>query len=269
MKRTSLLVAVLVVVGMLVVPATGVLAQETDDESEADDVSPGERFSGVVGVQSAEFDGEVERNAYRIALERADDNATKASHIAEKLNETERRLAELTERKAQLQEQRENGEITEGQYRARTARMAAEVETAKKQLNRSNATAAELPAETLEANGVNVTAIRTLQNDASELSGPEVSEIARSIAGDQRGIADRGESENRSGAGDRDAGDDRRTDAGDTERGDGSGDEETADAETADAETADSETEDGDDSEAQSDSGSQDRDENGSNAGDR
>lgn len=191
MKRTSLFVALLVVVGMLVVPAAGVMAQETDDENEEDEIAPGERLSGVVGVQQAEFDGEIERNAFKIALERADDNATKASHIAEKLNETERRLTELNERQAELQEQRENGNISEGKYRAQMAKTVTEIENSNQQLNQSNETAAQLPAETLEANGVNTTAIRTLMDNASEMSGGEVSEIARSIAGDRSGMVDR------------------------------------------------------------------------------
>lgn len=259
MKRTGILVAVLVVVGMIAIPAVGAVAQQTETETQEDSVTPGERLSGVVGVQGAEIDGEVERNAYAIALERADDNATKASHIAEKLNETEQRLAELDERKAELREQRDNGNITEGQYRARTAKLATEVDTAKEQLNQSNATAAELPAETLEENGVNATAIRTLMDSANELSGGEVSEIARSIAGDRSGMPDR--------AADRNGGDDRDGDrgAGDNRAGNNTAaddlDSETeGDGEqTADDEETDDEKTDG--SESQTGSGS-DSDEN-------
>ena len=150
MKRTSLLVALLVVLGMVVVPAVGALEGQTETEEPDDAVAPGERLSGVIGVQSAEIDGEIERNAFTIALERADDNATKARHIAEKFNDTEQRLAALDERMAELREQRESGEMTEGQYRARTAKLATEVDNVERQLNQSNATAAELPAETLE-----------------------------------------------------------------------------------------------------------------------
>lgn len=252
MKRISLLVALVVVVGTLVVPAAGVIAQESDpgDEDDSADVSPGERLSGVVGVQNAEIDGEIERNAFRIALERADDNATKASHIAEKVDGTERRLAELDERKARLQQQRERDEMTEGQYRARTAMLAAETETAKQQLNRSNATAAGLPEETLRANGVNTTAIRTLMYNADELSGGEVSEIARGIAGDRSGMVDRGPGGDRGPAGERGPGDRGGMDGADEpEETDGQAANETA-AGGSDQETPDqavsSETDDGD-----------------------
>ena len=253
MKRTSILVALMVVVGMVAVPAVGAVAQQ-NSENDVDETSPGERLSGVVGVQQAELDGEIERNAFTIALERADDNATKASHIAEKLNETEARLSELDERKAELDEQRANGDITEGQYRAQTAKMATEVETQKQQLNQSNATASELPAETLEENGVNVTAIGTLMDNANELSGDEVSEIARSIAGDRSGVVDR-PGEDRNGS-DRD---EQRQDDSDTDEAsdaDDRNDEQDQEQETeadTDEQQDDADDETGDDSDTESD----------------
>jgi len=198
MKRTGVLVA-LFVVGMVVAPAAGVLAQGTEggadgpgDEPNGTDVRPGERLSGVVGVQSAEVDGDIERNAFRIRLERADDNATKARHIAAKVDEAETRLAALEERKAELQTQRQRGAMTKGQYRARMARLATEVETVGRQLNQSDAAAADLPPSTLDRNGVNTTAIRALMGDADRLRGGEVSEIAREIAGDRSGMVERG-----------------------------------------------------------------------------
>ncbi len=277
MKRTTLLVAVLVVVGMIVVPATGALAQETetDDGNETAEMAPGERLGGVVGVQQAEFDGEIERNAFAIALDRADDNATKAGLIAEKLGQTETRLGELGERKADLQEKRENGTISEGQYRAQTAKMATEVETAKQQLNQSNATAAELPEETLRENGVNATAIRTLMDDANELSGGEVAEIARSIAGDRSGMVDRGAPGDNGPGADRADGENRSDDRpgadrqgdDDSEEQDQESDEQSdADQADEDEETTDEEQQDG----STADDGTDDDSAGGnSNAGDQ
>lgn len=265
MKRASILVALMVVIGMVAVPAVGAVAQE--DQTDEDETTPGEQLSGVVGVQQAEFDGEIQRNAFTIALDRADDNATKAGHIAEKLTETEERLAELEERKAQLDEQRANGEISEGQYRAQTAKMATEVETAKQQLNKSEEAASGIPEETLKENGVNVSAIETLRGNANELSGGEVSEIARSIAGDRSGVVDRGDDR----AGDRgdQRQDDRTDDAQQTESDDQeeseertNGDEQqSSDQQTSsDEQTTDDDTT---DSDSDDDTGSQ----GGNNAG--
>lgn len=238
MRRTSVLLVVLVTVGLLAAPVVGAVVQDgQDDGPEEPDVAPGERLSGVVGVQQAEFDGELERHAFRIALENADDNATKASHIAETLNETEERLRELEERKATLDEQRASGGISEGQYRGRIAGLAVEAENAGGRLNQSEAAAEGLPEETLRENGVSVAAIQALQDRASELRGGEVAEIARSIAGDERGEVNRGDD------GQQEERDDRRTDeerSGDADRADGRQDEEvsTEDGDT----TGDTET---------------------------
>jgi hypothetical protein len=215
MRQTRILVALCMAVGLLAAGAAGVVAQEQQEEAD-DEISPGEQLSGVVGVGEAEFEGELADSAFAIGLERADDNATRASEIANRLNDSETRLAELEERRDRLDAQRESGEISEGEYRARTARLATETANVQRQLNRSEAAADGIPGEILEANGVNVSSIETLRRNASELSGPEVSEIARSIAGERRGelpgAADR--------AGNATAGPDDRPEAGDQADGD-------------------------------------------------
>lgn len=190
MNGTTVLVALLVVAGIVAVPAVGAAIQEGADD---DAVQNGDRIAGVMSVQEAELEGELERHAYENALERADDNASKAAVIGERVEASQERIRELEARKAELDERREAGEISEGRYRAEIARLSAEVNVARGTLDRSEAAAGELPEDVLEANGVNVTAIRELRGNADELNGQEVSEIARSITGDNPG---RGPGEN-------------------------------------------------------------------------
>lgn len=205
--KTAIL-AVMVVVGSLAaLPLSGAaaldaggqpsatIATQTNDATNNSTVAPGERLSGVVSVQQAELDGEVQTRAFDIAFERADDNASKAEVIARQSSNLETRVAELEERKATLTEARENGSISDGEYQARIASLAAETETTKQLANRSSAAAERLPADVLESKGVNVSAIQTLATRAEELTGPEVQEIARRIAGDDQGEADRGADE--------------------------------------------------------------------------
>lgn len=277
MRRTSLLVVAVLAVGLLAAGAAGAVAQEeTTDE---DDIAPGEQLSGVVGVQDAEFEGELNDNAFAIALDRADDDATRAAEIANRVNDTEARLAELEERRDRLNAQRESGEISEGEYRARTARLATESDNAQRQLNRSEEASAGIPQATLEENGVNVEAIRTLRQNASDLSGPEVSEIARSIAGENRGPfagagGDRTENVT-AGPGDRsgdgsDAGADQRpgeTDGEDAEAGsDGADRDETDQTETDTSDRDDADAEDATD-DTETDGGSDSSDSAGGNQG--
>ena len=188
MNRSGPIVALLVVVGTLVVPAAGVVAQ--DESRSNDEVAPGERLSGVVGVQAAELEGEIETRAYEAEIEAAESDDERAERVAERTEQLDERLADLREERAELLEERREGELTEGEYRAEIAALEAETDTVQAQLNETNETAAGLPEETLAANGVNATAIRTLGQEADNLSGAEVSALARSIAGNETGEVD-------------------------------------------------------------------------------
>jgi chromosome segregation ATPase len=163
-------------------------AQVDENASEtAVNVTSGERLSAVVGVAQAEFEGEIEQRAYGIEYARAASDNAKADVVADRLNETQQRLDELEAQKNDLEEARENGEISEGEFQAQAAELAARTETVKKMADASEARANELPAELLESKGINVTAIQELKMNAENLTGPEVAAIAQSIAGEDVG----------------------------------------------------------------------------------
>ena len=189
MRRKTLIVAVTLGLGLLTaVPAAGVTTMgdagtDTQPETSTNVTAPGERLAGVVGVQGEELEAGVEHNAFEIRFARAASADEQADQVSERVSDVQQRLSALEERKAQLQERRESGEISEGRYRAEIAEVAAQVGSLQELNNQSVRAAGELPAELLEQRGVNTTAIRTLQERASELSGGEVSEIARDIAG--------------------------------------------------------------------------------------
>jgi len=192
MRRTTpALIAIMLVVSALAAfPMAGLAVQTTESTAtpaENATIAPGEQLSGVVSVQDAELEGEVQSRAYGIRVANASGNDSRAAVVAEQLGDIETRLTELEQRRQTLDEARENGSMSEGQYRARVARVAAETQTVERLANQSNAMAQDLPAESLEAKGINATAITTLSERANELSGPEVAEIARSIAGENVG----------------------------------------------------------------------------------
>ncbi|MBX0286732.1 hypothetical protein EGH22_10365 [Halomicroarcula sp. F28] len=220
-----MLALLLVVSTVAAVPM--VMAQQTETEtnqtSENDTAAPGAQLAAVVAVGDAELDGEVDSRAYDIRVDRANSSAAKAAVVADQLNRTSERLGELEQRRQQLEQARDNGSMSEGEYRSRVAALHAESKNAQRLVNQTNETASELPAETLEENGVNVDAIRALSDRAANLTGPETAEIARSIAGDKAGKnIGAGEAADR-GAGDRtEAGDGNRTSGGDRGDTDGS-----------------------------------------------
>lgn len=184
---TVFLVAALVLApaGALAATAGGAVpgpAQQTDANNSTA-VAPGQMLSGVVDVQRAAVEGDVEARAFGLQVARAaTDNAT-ADVVAERLGAIEQRLDRLQERTQTLEQARENGSMSEGEYRARVAGVVARTQTAERLANQTAEVSQGLPTAILEAKGINVTAIQTLQERAGDLRGPEVAAIARDIAG--------------------------------------------------------------------------------------
>lgn len=187
MTRTSIPVVLALVVGLVAAPVAASALQggtATPTASPGDEIRPGEQLSGVVAVQNAELDGELAERSFDVRVARANSSAAKADAVAAEFDDASRQLERLRERKQQLQQARENGSISEGRYRAEMAELAARTETVKRLANRSEAVARGLPEAVLAERGVDVAAIRQLRRNAGNVTGPEVAEIARSIAGD-------------------------------------------------------------------------------------
>jgi hypothetical protein len=164
---------------------TGAVAQA--DGTNATDgnatVSPGERLSGVVGVQGAELEGEVERRAFGLQVARAASEDARAAVVAERVADLRERVGSLEQRTEALAAARANGSLSEGAYRARVAELAAQSRTVEALANRTGEVASGLPAEALEARGVDTAALAELRQSARNLTGPEVAALARSVAG--------------------------------------------------------------------------------------
>lgn len=203
MKRNALIVALAVALALVAVPAIGLAASaapadthaqtngeanETDaNATDANETAPGERLSGVVGVGEAELEGDLDQRTFGIQVAQAASQEAQADVVGDRLADVEQRLNDTEERKEALDQQLADGEISQGQYNAEVAKMAAQTETATQLVNKSGQVADQLPADLLEERGVNVEAIQTLTERAHELIGGEVAEIARGIAGDDIG----------------------------------------------------------------------------------
>ncbi len=170
------------VLGLLIggVSATSQLEQA---DPERDQLSPGERLSGILGIEHAEWRGEIDYRAFEKELDRADGERGQAAALDERLTRIEERLATLEERRADLEDARTAGEISQGAYRAQLAELEAERRQAQRALNQSERVATGLPAHVLEEQGVDVEAIDRLRESAGNLTGREVAEIARDIGG--------------------------------------------------------------------------------------
>lgn len=191
-QAATIALAALLALSVIGMPAAGAVAsaeptvmQESNETNST--VAPGERLSGVIGVQEAEIEGEVEERAFGIAVARAANDSQRADAVLAQINQSSERLAELRDQRRELEQARENGSMSEGQYRSRLAALAQRTENVKRLANQSENVSKSLPEDVLREKGVNVTAIQTLKSDAENLSGPEVAAVARSIAGGEDG----------------------------------------------------------------------------------
>ena len=212
MRRLSVLAVALLLVGVAVaVPASGVATtaaegtpaatstsavplQQTEptdgnetDANETESAAPGARLAGVLGVQGSEVSGEIESRALGERLNAAQSDRAKARVVATQYNESRERLRQLREREQRLTRAYENGSMSAGAYHARLAQVTAEIRSLERLTNRTEQTAARLPAATLERQGVNAAAVRALRRDVRNATGPEAAAAARSIAGDRAG----------------------------------------------------------------------------------
>ena len=198
MNRTAPLLAVLVLlVAGVAVPAAASVADPVGSADHAaqagtatpssngsdERAAPGAQFAGVVDVQEAEVESELEGRAFGIKVARANSNGSKAAVVAEEVDELTRRMETLRERKQSLTEARENGTISRTRYRSEIAALATRTASVERQLDRTAAAARDLPADLLRSKGVGATEIETLRNESRNANGPETAGIARSIAG--------------------------------------------------------------------------------------
>ena len=162
-------------------------ATETPNATENDSVPPGARLAGAFGVQKAEIRGAVDQRAFGLEVAAAASNDSKAQVLARTSQRLDERLQTIEQRRQQLEAARQNGSMDQWRYQVRMSEVAAESANLRTLANATGQTAESLPADVLEANGVNATAIEQLRTRASNLSGPEVAHMARSIAGNAVG----------------------------------------------------------------------------------
>jgi hypothetical protein len=182
MRRT---VTILVCIGAVL--ALGTVGAQ-DDGVEANrtgsGLALGEEISVIISAQGAGVRDTVERGAFEIEFERRG-----VAAVDERVRELEERLERVRERKEEIRSERDRGNISERRYRAKMTQLSLDSES----VNRSadmvleKATGLERAGE----QGVNVENIRRLKANASNLTGREVSEIARGIAGPPEGVGDR------------------------------------------------------------------------------
>ncbi|MFB6113700.1 MAG: hypothetical protein ABEJ58_06310 [Halodesulfurarchaeum sp.] len=150
-------------------------------------IPPGARLAGVVGIQEAEFQGDMAVRTFEHRVSGPISNETRARVVANETEHIRERLQTLERQRDRLTALYNNNSIPRGTYVSRMAKLTAEINSLQYLINRTNRTAHMLPPGLLAAHGVNETAIEQLRTHARFMTGPEIAEFAREIGGPMAG----------------------------------------------------------------------------------
>lgn len=153
------------------------------DGADAASLSPGQQLAGVLGVQAAELESEVETRRFDHAVHNASTNVSKAEAVAAQIERIRTRLDTLRNRLVELELARERGEITDREYRIRVARVVAELRALGRLAARTERVSGDLPLGLLAASGANVTAAYAVGVETDQAASGDAARIATAVAG--------------------------------------------------------------------------------------
>jgi hypothetical protein len=131
----------------------------------------GGAFSTFAQSAAADADGEVDSGMWGAAYDGSGDNATRTRLVEGRTTALEARLEALQEQRQRLQERRD--EMSRVAYRAQLASLTSRLAALGSALNQTEDAAREV--------GVNTTQLDRIRQNASELTGPEIAEMAREL----------------------------------------------------------------------------------------
>lgn len=182
MTNRSGLTALLVVLAVVVatVPAGALPALSTDASAtasqdggaNASNASLGASVSGFMQASAADAEGEVEDGMFSARFNDASAE-NRRDLVNARAGTLEKRLEDLRAQRAELLDSTD-GEPTVAE-RAKAARLAARIDALEESIDTTS--------EAAERAGVDVSRLAELRASASELTGPEVAELARGLAG--------------------------------------------------------------------------------------
>ena len=190
-QRTTVLfvvgVALLAVLASAVTAAATGLAgigAESDPVSattQSDGVSPGQRLAAVIGAQRAEVEGEIETRTFGVRIAVASSSRAKAGVVADQVDQLDRRLDALRNRRAALERARKNSSVSDGAYRAQVTELVVRIESVQRRINATDDVANDLPESDLQAAGVSQSNIAQLRQRATNLTDEETVDTVRSV----------------------------------------------------------------------------------------
>ncbi|QLD86944.1 hypothetical protein HWV23_14810 [Natronomonas halophila] len=174
MRTNAVAAGLLVALAVLAVAAMGgavadTHTTETGANASSGNASVGAEVSSFMQASTAEAEGEVDDGMFDAALSRTEDPEERRQLIENRTQRLEERQQRLEERRADI---RSTGNVRD---RALAVRVAVGATQLTESVNETEPVAASA--------GVNTTRLEQLRTNARDLSGGEVAELARSLAG--------------------------------------------------------------------------------------
>jgi hypothetical protein len=186
---------VFLLVAVALVGATGAVAADggqnqptwpgedttTENNTTTTEISPGQQLAGAVGAQGASLQGELWDRTLSERLANATTPAERAVVVADEVESIESYLDVLEAVRGNITEEWDDGELSEGEYRASLEEFVVRARTVELRANQTARAAEDLPVRTRETNDINVTHIWDLGEQARGLYQFE-SEIGQEVA---------------------------------------------------------------------------------------
>lgn len=177
--RSVMLVVLVAVIGLTAAPmasgaVVGTLTGDTSDDAGDTDAGNDTETDVSTFMQSSAVDtaNTVESGMVAAKYERADED-DRPDIVLERTGELEERVAELRSERADLQDGKDD--LHPGEYRAKITQLTVEIQSLERSIDRTEQRAAET--------GVDDQRLEELRQNASELTGQEMTAIARGLAG--------------------------------------------------------------------------------------
>ena len=170
-RRTVVLVVLVAVTGMTIAPLASAAVDgfaSTNDESS----SMGADVSAFMQSSDAATDSSVESSLFETSYDRAATDQ-RSVVVENRIDRLEERYEALEAEKAALDEERDN--LSEAAYEARMTSLTVQLASLDRAIDETEPRANET--------GVDTYRLAELRTNASQLSGPEVAEIAMGLAG--------------------------------------------------------------------------------------
>jgi hypothetical protein len=179
-KRTTLLVTLVLVGGVLAVASGSALSQSgTPPTSETvannSTVAPGAQVASAISVEGTVLGSDLQQRTLDVKLTRAASDEERAAIVARTIQRLSGRLDTLETRYQRLRYARRAGTISDATYHVKNATIVAEATLIQRTLGQLRTAATELPATQFGAQYTNTTTIDRLDKRAGALAKSEVS----------------------------------------------------------------------------------------------